>query len=329
MNIFEESKVPPILEPTENDIVLMLAAKCHLGTKNVSNRMKPYVFSRRADGIQIIHLGKTWEKLILAARVLVTVKLEDIYVTFSTAKTRRPAIKLTQYIGGKTNQNKFVPGTFTNTLEEPSILVCMDPMTDFQAVQESSKCNIPAIAFTNTHCSLKYVDLAIPCNNLGVQSLGLMCWFLSRAILRLRGTLSYTVPWDVLPDMFFYSDIEEENEDEHQPAHPYEPMQKQGNWDATAFSAVEKDGFQYGSQDTPDNWNQNIFSSQDIGNWANEVPQDQKHQFESQEVPLTDWAEDMPETQEQKQEPEEEGWGGDTTSAASKPFVPSKTPWDD
>ncbi|KAL9539364.1 hypothetical protein MBANPS3_010304 [Mucor bainieri] len=330
MNIFEESKVPPILEPTENDVALMLAAKCHLGTKNVSNRMKPYVFSRRADGLQIIHLGKTWEKLILAARVLAIVDPETIYIAFSTAKARRPAIKLAQYIGGKTNQDKFVPGTFTNTLEEPSMLVCMDPMTDFQAVQESNKCNMPVIAFTNTHCSLKYVDLAIPCNNMGAQSLGLMCWFLSRAILRLRGILSYTAHWDVLPDMFFYSDIQEDDEEEgeysqQQQAHPYEPMHKRSSWDASEAAATVKGEFRYDNfQDTSGGWNQDIH----VGDWADDVPQEQQqHQFASREVPLVDWAEDIPEAEREK-EPEEEGWG-DAASTASKPFAPSKSPWDD
>ncbi|CAO3623036.1 unnamed protein product [Mucor fragilis] len=300
----------------------MLAAKCHLGTKNVSDRMKPYVFSRRADGLQIIHLGKAWEKLILAARVLATVHPEAIYIAFSTAKTRRPAIKLAQFIGGKTNQDKFVPGTFTNTLEEPSTLVCMDPMTDFQAVQESNKCNMPVIAFTNTHCSLKYVDLAIPCNNMGAQSLGLMCWFLSRAILRLRGTLSYTVPWDILPDMFFCSDIQEEEEGEDEQVYPYEPMQQQSNWNASGFSATGKGEFRYEVQDTSDGWGRD----KGVGDWADDASQEQQHQFEPREIPLTDWADDIPEPEEKK-EPEEEGWG-DAASAASKPFAPSKTPWD-
>lgn len=307
----------------------MLAAKCHLGTKNVSNRMKPYVFSRRADGHQIIHLGKTWEKLILAARVLATIHPETIYITFSTAKTRRPAIKLAQYIGGKTNQDKFVPGTFTNTLEEPSILVCMDPMTDFQAVQESSKCNMPVIAFTNTHCSLKCVDLAIPCNNMGAQSLGLMCWFLSRATLRLRGVLSYTVSWDVLPDMFFYSDTQEEEDGEdgqQQQAHSYESMHKRINWDASGFASTDKSEFRYDTESTSGDWNQGISA----GGWADDVPQAQQYQFGSREIPLTDWAEDIPKAEPEWMAPKDEGWGDAASAAATaKPFAPSKTPWDD
>ena len=36
-----------------------------------------------------------------------------------------------------------------------------------------------------------------------------MLWFLAREVLRLRGTLSRTEPWDIMPDLFFYRDQEE------------------------------------------------------------------------------------------------------------------------
>ena len=56
------------------DIQLMLAAQCHLGTKNLDFQMERYVFKRRQDGIHIINLAKTWEKLQLAARIIVAIE---------------------------------------------------------------------------------------------------------------------------------------------------------------------------------------------------------------------------------------------------------------
>lgn len=44
------SRVPAVLNPTEEDIKLLLSAQCHIGTKNVNTRMAPYVHKRRADG---------------------------------------------------------------------------------------------------------------------------------------------------------------------------------------------------------------------------------------------------------------------------------------
>ncbi|KAI8366217.1 ribosomal protein S2, flavodoxin-like domain-containing protein [Blakeslea trispora] len=196
----------------------MLSAKCHLGTQNLNHRMKPYVFTRRADGVHLIHLGKTWEKIMLAARILAILPSESIYVTSSATQGRRPAIKLAHFLAGLSNQGRFVPGTFTNTLEEVSCLVAMDPMTDYQAIKETGYCNMPVIALCNTHTSLRLIDVAIPCNNQGTQSIGLVCWLLARTVLRLRGQLDYKTAWDVMPDMFFYTEQPEERLVEEQEA---------------------------------------------------------------------------------------------------------------
>ena len=44
------SKLPSILNPTDEDIQLLLSAQVHIGTKNCDKAMEPYVFKRRADG---------------------------------------------------------------------------------------------------------------------------------------------------------------------------------------------------------------------------------------------------------------------------------------
>ena len=57
----------------EQDIALMLAAEVQVGTENCSDLMDPYMFKRNNEGIHIINLGKTWEKLMVAARIIAAI----------------------------------------------------------------------------------------------------------------------------------------------------------------------------------------------------------------------------------------------------------------
>ena len=41
-----------------------------------------------------------------------------------------------------------------------------------------------------------------------------MWWFLTREVLRLRGVISRELPWEVMPDLFFYRDPEEAEKEE-------------------------------------------------------------------------------------------------------------------
>lgn len=63
-----------VLALKDTDVTKLLAATTHLGSENVNYQMEQYVFKRRADGVHIINLGRTWEKLLLAARVIAAVE---------------------------------------------------------------------------------------------------------------------------------------------------------------------------------------------------------------------------------------------------------------
>jgi len=212
------SRLPSILQATEEDIQLLLSAQCHIGTKNVDINMLPYVYKRRADGIHIINIGKTWEKLILAARVLAAIENpQDIVVISARPYGQRAALKFASYIGAQAIAGRFTPGSFTNYItrafKEPRVILVIDPRTDSQAIREAAYVNIPVIALCDTDSPLRYVDVAIPTNNKGKHAIGLSLWLFARAILRLRGSLDYTTPWDVMVDMFFFRDAEDRAEE--------------------------------------------------------------------------------------------------------------------
>jgi len=213
------SKIPAILNPSEEDLQLLLSAQCHLGAKNCTSVMSPYVYKRRNDGIHIIHLGKTWEKLVFAARIIAAIENpQDIVIVSARPYGHRAALKFAKFIGAEAIVGRFTPGTFTNyitrSFREPRLIICTDPRTDSQAIKESSYVNIPVISLADTDSLLEFVDVTIPTNNKGKHALGLIYWLLTRQVLRLRGTLDYNVPWDVMVDMFFYRDPEETEKDQ-------------------------------------------------------------------------------------------------------------------
>jgi small subunit ribosomal protein SAe len=230
---FNERKLSP------DDAYKFLVCESHIGSSIADFQNQQYVFKRRLDGVHLINLGYTWEKILLAARAIAAIKNPaDICVVSGNPKAQRALLKFAAHTGASSIVGRFVPGSFTNQIQknfkEPSLVIVADPRLDFQPVKEAASVNIPVIAFTSTDTPLKFVDIAIPCNNKSIQSVGLLWWMLAREVLRLRGrigldekptkqsqhygldlTTFFTLDGkQIMPDLYFHREIEEQKSEE-------------------------------------------------------------------------------------------------------------------
>lgn len=276
----------------EEDVKKILACGSHIGSNAVEFQMEQYVYKRRPDGVYVMNMRKMWEKFMLAARAIAAIENPaDVFVISSRPYGQRAILKYAAATGAVAIAGRFTPGTFTNYIQknyrEPRLLVVTDPRSDHQAVREASYVNIPVIALCNSDTPLRYVDIAVPTNNKSVHSIGLSWWFLAREVLRLRGTISREVPWEVMVDLYFYRDPEEVEKEEQAAAERKMLDQQEANAQQQEFGGdmedwtAEVSGQPAAGQPTPattgapasgfvDDWS----AAQPAEDWSAAVPQE-------------------------------------------------------
>jgi len=171
----------------------MLSAGTHIGTRMKTKDMAQFIYRVRSDGLFVLDVKKTDERIRAAAKFLARFEPAKIAVVAARLYARSPAEKFCEVVGATPILGRFVPGLLSNPLYpnrvEPNVIIVSDPKADVQAVKEASTTGIPVVALCSTDNDFYDVDLAIPTNNKGRRALAVIYWLLARQIIRERGEI--------------------------------------------------------------------------------------------------------------------------------------------
>ena len=177
-----------------------LAAGIHIGTQQKSRDMKKFIYRVRGDGLYILDIRETDERIKTAAKFLNQFNAPNILIVTSRQYGQYPAKKFAEAIGGMAVTGRFIPGMLTNqnlnNYIEPEVVMVTDPIGDAQVVKEAVQSGIPIVALCDTNNMTSFVDLVIPTNNKGRKALSMIYYLLTREILRLRGITTSLTPED-------------------------------------------------------------------------------------------------------------------------------------
>ncbi|AAG19527.1 MULTISPECIES: 30S ribosomal protein S2 [Halobacterium] len=191
----ESTATEDVMSDEEADLLIpvedYLGAGVHIGTQQKTNDMDRFIHRVRTDGLYVLDVSRTDDRVRTAADFLANYDPEQILVTSSRQYGRFPAEKFAEAVGARARTGRFIPGTLTNPdydgYIEPDVLVVTDPIGDSQAVKEAITVGIPVIAMCDSNNQTGNVDLVVPTNNKGRRALSVVYWLLANETLDRRG----------------------------------------------------------------------------------------------------------------------------------------------
>ena len=171
----------------------LLSAGIHIGTRMKTKDMTQFIYRVRPDGLFVLDVKKTDERIRIAAKFLARMEPSKIAAVSARLYGRDPVNKFCEVTGATPITGRFTPGLLSNPLykdrKELNVIIVSDPKADVQAVVEASSMGIPVIALCSTDNDFSSVDFVIPTNNKGRRALAVIYWLLARQILRERGEI--------------------------------------------------------------------------------------------------------------------------------------------
>lgn len=165
----------------------ILTTGIRVGTPVKTTFMKQFITKANPEGLYMIDLDTTLERIRIAARFINRIGIENMIACSVRQQATTPIEKFCEVTGAKHLLGRFMPGTLTNPslsyYVEPQLILVSDPQVDDQAVTEATNAGIPVIGVANTDNITSKLDLIIPANNRGRKSLATIYWLLAREIL--------------------------------------------------------------------------------------------------------------------------------------------------
>lgn len=190
----EREKEEEVAVPSEEELLLpqdtLLSAGIHIGTRMRTKDMEPFIYRVRPDGLFVLDVKKTDERVRIVAKFLARFESSKIAAVAARLYGNEPVTKFCEVVGAAPIVGRFIPGLLSNPLYpdriEPDVVVVSDPRADVQAVREASSAGIPVVALCSTDNDFCDVDVVIPTNNKGRRALAVIFWLLARQVLRER-----------------------------------------------------------------------------------------------------------------------------------------------
>lgn len=193
----QEEEKPPEKQEKETAMATSeetyMTSGVHIGTRQKTADVKNFIYKVRNDGLYIIDVKKTDERIKTAAKFISKYDPNNVLVVSIRQYGQKPILKLSENTGLQALPGRFRPGTLTNPNSkgflEPELLIVTDPLADAQALHEAENIGIPVIGLCDTNNDTKFLDLVVPTNNKGRRALALVYWLLAREVLKQKGKI--------------------------------------------------------------------------------------------------------------------------------------------
>jgi len=179
-----EAEAQPLLIDEDT----FLTCGVHIGTKQKSKDMQPYITTVRDDGLRLLDISQTSRQIRVAAEFLNSFEPAEILVVSARQYGWKPARRFAEATGVTCIPGRFTPGRLAN----PEMKNFIEPRTilaDAQPFREALNIAIPVVALCDANNLTSGVNIVIPGNNKGRRALALIYWLLAREMLRLCGDL--------------------------------------------------------------------------------------------------------------------------------------------